>query len=374
MVDYKEFKLEQVLNWQPQIEIDPLRLKDLSVDNEPKYPFYGQATIDNGIIGYYHLNSSVLNNKKSLPTILIHSNNQNIVYLDTPFYLKDGHGATSVLQSDFLNVKSAMYIMTAIRKAIKTRFTYNAKATKIALKNTKIVLPVDDDGKIDYDYMEKYVYSLERDGLEELSVYFKANELEDSELTLEEQSAIDKFNNNQIEFKSFELSTLFCINSSKKKYNANKLKFNGKYPYVVRTSTNNGIKGYINENHQYLNDAQTISFGQDTATVFYQSNPYFTGDKIKIFKYRKKELNSSLGKYLVTSLRKSFNSFSWGSSSFDEKALKSVLISLPITQEGNIDYSFIETYMKAIEKLVLKDVIDWKERVCKTNCICSDKA
>ena len=147
-MNYKEVRLEEVLKWQPQIEIDPLTIKELSIDDEPKYPFYGQATNHNGIIGYYNLHPSVLNNKEGLPTILIHSNNQNIVYLETPFYLKDGHGATSVLQSSFLNVKSALYIMTSIRKAIETRFTYNAKATKIALKNTKIVLPIGIYGKL----------------------------------------------------------------------------------------------------------------------------------------------------------------------------------------------------------------------------------
>lgn len=59
----------------------------------------------------------VLNNKDGKPTILIHSNNQNIVYLETPFYLKDGHGATSVLQSNMLNGKNALYIITCIKKS-----------------------------------------------------------------------------------------------------------------------------------------------------------------------------------------------------------------------------------------------------------------
>ena len=56
----------------------------------------------------------MLNNKEGKPTILIHSNNQNVIYLETPFYLKDGHGATSVLQSERLNEKNALYIITCI--------------------------------------------------------------------------------------------------------------------------------------------------------------------------------------------------------------------------------------------------------------------
>ena len=41
---------------------------------------------------------------------------------------------------------------------------------------------------------------------------------------------------------------------------ANKISFGGKYRYVARTSQNNGIKGYIDEDTAFLNDGKTISF------------------------------------------------------------------------------------------------------------------
>ena len=153
MVKFKSFKLEDILIWQPQKEIDPLKISDLTIQGGALYPFYGQATLNNGIISYLSLTKNVLNNAEGKPTILIHSNNQNVVYLETPFYLKDGHGATSVLQSDVLNEKIALYLMTSIKKVITKKFSYNEKATKIALKNTFIQLPVTEEDEIDYDYM-----------------------------------------------------------------------------------------------------------------------------------------------------------------------------------------------------------------------------
>jgi hypothetical protein len=157
---YKKEKIQYVLNWQSQKEIDPLKIDSLKIDDEKKYPFYGQATQNNGIIDYLNLDEKVLNNKEGKPTILIHSNNQNIVYLETPFYLKDGHGATSVLQNEHLNELNAMYIISCIKKVITEKFTYNEKATKIALKNTEIELPVDLNDNIDYQYMEDYIINL----------------------------------------------------------------------------------------------------------------------------------------------------------------------------------------------------------------------
>ena len=157
------FKIEDVLVWQQKIaELNPLDLDSLSISAEKKYPFYGQATANNGIIEYRHLNHDVLNNKLGKSTILIHSNNQNTVYLDTPFYLKDGHGATSVLQSEKVNELNAHFLISAIKKVITKKFAYNNKATKIALKSTEISLPIKADNTPDYDFMELIISATQK--------------------------------------------------------------------------------------------------------------------------------------------------------------------------------------------------------------------
>ena len=160
-IEWRVFRMEDVLEWQPQKEIDPLKLDKLKDKNQKLYPFYGQATLNNGIISYNQLVEEVLNNKEGKPTILIHSNNQNTIYLESPFYLKDGHGATSVLQSKKLNKLNALYFMSSIKKVILSKYSYNAKATKIELKNTLISLP-SVQGKPMYDYMEVFIRAVQK--------------------------------------------------------------------------------------------------------------------------------------------------------------------------------------------------------------------
>lgn len=169
--DYAYFKLQDVLKWCSGIkELNPLKLDELSDESENKYPFYGQAIINNGIISYHNLRREVLNNPDGRPTILIHSNNQNIVYLESPFYLKDGHGATSVLQSEKLDKYTAFYLMTAIKKVIDKRFNYNAKATKIGLKETEIQLPIQ-NGQIDYTFMSDFIRAVEKLVIKDLVIW-----------------------------------------------------------------------------------------------------------------------------------------------------------------------------------------------------------
>lgn len=169
---WKKFKIEEILDWQKNIsEINPLELDLLSVSSEQKYPFYGQSTVNNGIIEYRHLKEEVLNNKLAKSTILIHSNNQNTVYLETPFYLKDGHGATSVLQSEKLNKKIAFFLISSIKKVILQKYSYNAKATKIELKNTFIDLPIKEDNTPDYDYMNLVISAIQKLVIKNLVLY-----------------------------------------------------------------------------------------------------------------------------------------------------------------------------------------------------------
>ncbi len=149
-------------------------------------------------------------------------------------------------------------------------------------------------------------------------------------------------------FEEFRIGDIFDIQTPKRKFDANKIQFGGQYPYVARGDKNNGIRGYINENTQYLNDENTISFGQDTATMFFQKDKYFTGDKIKIFKPINFDLNIRLANYIIASMRRGFSNFAWGSSSFNVEILKDVKILLPALG-GNINFSFMEKFIEELE-------------------------
>jgi len=139
---------------------------------------------------------------------------------------------------------------------------------------------------------------------------------------------------------AFALGDVFEIYSPKKRFNANAVQFGGKYPYVARGSSNNGIRGYITEDVQYLSPAKSLSFGQDTATVFYQPDAYFTGDKIKVMVLRNHELNDELAQYFITVITKAFSTFAWGQSSFHEKILKDTKIVLPVIESPDHDHEY----------------------------------
>lgn len=155
------------------------------------------------------------------------------------------------------------------------------------------------------------------------------------------------------EWGEYELGSLFEVVSYTKRFDANKVvvKESGKYPYIVRTSINNGQKGYIDEDVRYLNEGNTIAFGQDTATMFYQEKPYFTGDKIKVLRptlENNGRFNKTNAQFFLVAMRKAFESFSWGTSSYNVKIIKSQMIKLP-TKDGKIDFDFMESLVAELE-------------------------
>ena len=125
---------------------------------------------------------------------------------------------------------------------------------------------------------------------------------------------------------------MFEILSYKQRFDANKVTLveNGGHPYIVRQSSDNGQKGFIDEDEIYLNEGNTISFGQDTATMYYQEEPYFTGDKIKILKPKLERFNKDNAQFFLATMRRSFSNFAWGTSSFSVDVIQNQIVTLPI--------------------------------------------
>lgn len=154
----------------------------------------------------------------------------------------------------------------------------------------------------------------------------------------------------EVEWGEYRLGDLFEVCTYKKRFDANKVELleNEGYPYIVRMSSDNGRKGLINEDTAFLNEGNTLSFGQDTATVFYQKNPYFTGDKIKILKCKDIRFGSRNALFFVTAISQAFSQFSWGTSSYSIEIIESQKIQLPI-KDNQIDFEFMESFVAELE-------------------------
>lgn len=352
---FKDVLIEDVLEWQKNIfELNPLHLNKLTVEGNNKFPFYGQSVMNNGIISYECLQDRVLNNKNSKPTILIHSNNQNLVYLETPFYLKDGHGATSVLQANCLTKNSALYLISIISKVIKEKFNYDFKATKIALKNTKIFVPYINQEPA-FSYMDDFITELQAERLQELQGYLQVTGLSNYTLTEEEQRAIDDLDN--VEWETFNIEKLFGkATRGKRLKSADRI--SGDLPFVTAGENDTGISAFIG------NDVEVFKANTITIDMFgsakYRNYQYGADDHIAVVHCDK--LAKEAVCFLTSAIHKVSNAgqFSYAKN-FYAKDADELNISLP-TKNNVPDYALMKTLGSAVQKLVIADVVKYADR------------
>ncbi|HAK0558211.1 TPA: type II restriction endonuclease [Salmonella enterica] len=325
-----------------------------------EYPYVARTSNNNGIRGYINKSEEYLN-----PGLTI-SFGQDTA---TMFFQKDAYFTGDKikilsLKDRTLNSSIASFLISLMKKSFSTFSWGSSSFDEKILKKVQIMIPQINNAPA-WSYMENYIEELEAERIEELEAYLRVTGLIDNKLTANEEKLISLLDNCdelcgglvRPENRSLRIGDVFNISAGKRTFHANALTFGGYFPYVTRTENNNGIRGYIDENEDYLNPGDSISFGQDTATFFYQKSPYFNGRDIKVIQPKEFGFNRYNALYTVTVMRKSFCNFSWGET-FNMSRVNDVLVSLPV-KGSTVDIKYMEAAIRAIEKLVITDVTNW---------------
>ena len=234
------------------------------------------------------------------------------------------------------------------------------------LANTKIQLPITQDGEIDFDYMEKYIRELELARIRELVAYLEVCGFKDCTLSAEELSSIDKFTRGGVKWKEFQIDSLFMIATGRDVIIGNVE--NGNIPLISHKNDDNGIVKYIQRlnNRRIFDYRRTISLAD--RGVFYattQDNDFHIGTRVKALTFKEGILDETIRLFFVTSINKLQILFKEYLDNATDK-LPIQKIQLPVDDNGKIEYKFMETYIRAIEKQCIKNVIAWKDKMIQT--------
>lgn len=159
------------------------------------------------------------------------------------------------------------------------------------------------------------------------------------------------------------MEELFCAESGD--FDIKKEHINGLGVDVVTAGeTNNGVLGKTNIEAKII-DGNTITidmFGKCT----YRANQYKMVTHARVFSLKClfDSFNEISGLYIASVLQKLVNGFSYSNMCSWAKIKKSS-INLPVNQSGEIDWEHMEKYIKATEKVVIRDVVDWKDEMIK---------
>lgn len=116
-------------------------------------PYITQSKDNNGIVDYINPNDELDLQEGKIILIGVDNISNGVCYWqEDSFY----GNKISGLIDDELNGISAMYVITEMLKKWQEKHSYNAKLSKEKINDTYIDLPINEEGLVDYTYMEEY--------------------------------------------------------------------------------------------------------------------------------------------------------------------------------------------------------------------------
>ena len=302
-------------------------------------PYITSGTANNGI-GYFVGND---NDSKAKNAISVNRNGAVGEAFYHPYNALYGNDCRRVNMKDVDGADTQLFIAECISEQ-KKAFSYSRKLGTARLKRLRIMLPVDDDGKPDYDYMAQYASEMRRGMLMRYRNYV-AGQL--SQLEYKDIPALDE--KEWAKFRAFGDEGLFDIATTGSSIDGIRI-IDGdtkKIPYVTRTDSNNGIARFVShKNLSYgSDDAGCITVGLDTQTAFWQPHLFVTGQNIQVI--TGPQLNEWLAQFLIPLFRNQMKAkFNWGGNGATLGRMKRLELMLPVDDGGEPDYAYMEQYAK----------------------------
>ena len=288
-------------------------------------------------------------------------------YQEQPYFTGD---KIKVLQCKYtqFSKQNAIVIVLALEKAFSS-FSWGASSFNVKIiEETKITLPTK-DGAIDFAFMEtfmaeleaQHIAELEAQRITELEAYLTVTGLKDYTLTEEEEKVLNSLD--KVQWKEYQIVDIFNVKNTNNILSAWITPDSGEIPYLSASQSNNSVASYIEYNRDMIDKGNSIFIGGKTLVISYQEQDYFSNDSHNLALYIKdgKAVEKKKQLFMVACLYKSLKPlYTWGNSISNKKIQKDIVM-LP-TKNGTPDYDFMNTYIKAIEKLVIKEVVLYVEK------------
>ena len=364
----KEFLLRDIAKLEYGNKFD----KNKMTHNEPCYNFVGRTEKNNGITDFVDDNGTEPFAAGTI-TLAFGGSIGSTFIQPKPYYTSQNVGVITLPGEVSENAK--IYFIKALEKVCKNRYVAFAdeinKHFKTDLVISLPVVPSADPSHvytpsdIDWGYMERYIAELEEERVAELEAYLQATGLDDCDLTAKDEATLAK----EPTFAEFKASALFEIKKGRRLTKADMIP--GKIPFVGSSSDNNGITARIgNAEHLHPANTFTVSYNGSVGEVFLQDEKFWASDDVNVW-YPRFTFNRESVQYIMAVVKKLGARYSYNAK-WGIEAMKGEVLSLPVIPSADpihaytpadIDWGYMERYIKAIEKLVTADVVAYKDKV-----------
>ena len=389
-VQYKQFRIGELFDISTG---SLLKIKEVPEGNIPRISVRSD---NNGILGYYDTDGN---------SDARHAENFiSVNFFGNAFY--HPYKASLEMKVHCLKLKDrefteaiGLYLTSVLNKVFAQKhYSYGEQLSRSDLKkqDLQISLPVTPSGTPDWDYMQERIAELEQERIAELEQYLVATGLNDYELTDEDREVLslsgfrrDEGSDSAAaaglrkEMKSFLLRDIAILDYGNK-FDKNKMTY--KFPsvnFVSRTATNNGISDFVDVvegTMPFSAGTITLAFGGSIGSCFLQEKPYYTGQNVGVIGLPDGVTTEAKVYFTEALSRVCKSKYVAFGDEINKHFKRDLTVPLPICTDaannpvidpaktwhpdGYVpDWEFMSRYIRAIEKMVVRDVVKYKDEM-----------
>ena len=302
-----------------------------------KVAYITRKESNNGLDGFINDDKSMMNN--DFPVITIGNETAEPFVQNSPFFTGT---KVNILKPKSKISKYSLAFIAQCLKGHKAKFSYSFTINSTRLKRQKILLPITLEGEPDYAFMEQFMQQKEQEKLEKFQNYVskRIDEVKDFQ-------AVEPLN--EKEWGEFKLQDLFNFEKGNQN-NMTALK-RGSVPLISAKKGENGLKNLVSKNNKKIFSKNCLTLNNDgdggAGISYYQPYSFLLDSHVTCL-YSKENLNKPTLLFITRCITKQRGKFGHGYALTDNR-LKAFKLMLPINQNGNPDYEYMENYIKKLE-------------------------
>lgn len=323
-------------------------------------PYVSSTSFNNGVDGFIGNDSGVRKFKDCIS--LANSGSVGSAFYHQYEFVASDH--ITQLKREGLD-KYAYLFMIPIINRLSEKYGFNREINDERIKREKLLLPVTQNGEIDFQFMSSFMRQIETDILGTTLSVFKGR-LSNNVLNINKLGGVV--------WKTFDFADIFII--KKGFYNKKPPCYErGTIPFIGASDSNNGFTGFTTysvieksskvgygknepiEQKIYDGSAICVTNNGSVGYAYYQQHPFTCTHDVNPLYLKDRKLNRHLAMFLISCIEKQRVCFTYARKWRPKRMVKSRLL-LPITAEGTPDWEFMEQYMREIETNKLIKIVE----------------
>ena len=243
------------------------------------------------------------------------------------------------IKNQYINKFNGLFLVNIFRNSIKgAGFGYGKGLTGTRFKTRYILLPIDDNGKPNWQFMEDYIKQEMKVQSSKVASYYE-NKLMKLGFELLDYD---------VKWKEFFFTDIFKeIKRGKRLTKSNQI--DGNIPYVSSTGINNGVDNFICNDEKVRKYANNLSLANSgsVGSCFYHNYEYIASDHITAL--TSEHADEYIYKFMSTIISRLEEKYSFNREINDKRISREKLF-LPIDKNGEPHWEYMSNFVKKLEK------------------------